>query len=328
MKLSPRGFGSAFGLVPPLAVASALGWVLRQEPVIGGTRQLSATESAVLDSDGDGLVDRLERRMFTASDNADSDGDGFSDLEELARQTSPLVPEALSARGRLRVGMAVFEDANTLQVTLAVYLPDMNLRNKDLRVGFASGSRFVELSRPDLLSMATIEFAPAYAQTALIALIRIPIAASVVQNVGELNVYATVGNYGTGVVAGASAIRLAWMDGVPVWCMPDPTFVPPSSGGNGGSNSMLPDPGSGQGAANSGTIFVPLLAPVDLPSTWTAGEICYQRSTPVGYAGALITQEVTRAECVANWDAYCAPSCSQSVGSTYDEVDPLALLGG
>lgn len=327
MKLNPRGFGSAFGLIPPLAVASALGWVLRQEPVIGGTRQLRATESAVLDSDGDGLVDRLERRMFTGVNDADSDDDGFSDLEELARQTSPVVPEQLPQRGRLRVGMAVYEEGSTLQVTLAVYLPDLNLRNKDLRVGFATGSRFVELSRPELLSIASIDFAPAFAPTALIALIRVPIDAQVVQNVGELNVFATVGNYGTGFVAGASAIRLAWMDGVPVWCMPDPTFVPPSNGG-GGNNSMLPDPGAGQTAAGGGTIFVPLLAPVDVPSAWTAGEICYQRATPVGYAGALVTQEVTRAECVANWDAYCAPSCSQAVGSTYSEVDPLALLGG
>jgi hypothetical protein len=154
-------------------------------------------------------------------------------------------------------------------------------------------------------------------------LIDVPIATQTIRNVGELNVYATVGNYGSGVVACAAAIRLASVNDVPVWCMPDPYFVPPS--GDGGGTTLLPDPGN---ATSGGTIFVPLMPPDDLPVTWTPGEICYQRATPVGYSGALVTQEVTRAECVSNWDAYCAPTCSQTVGSTYNEVDPLALLGG
>lgn len=44
----------------------------------------------LLDSDGDGLTDDMEKRLGTNPNIADSDGDGFSDREEIANNYNPL----------------------------------------------------------------------------------------------------------------------------------------------------------------------------------------------------------------------------------------------
>jgi hypothetical protein len=44
----------------------------------------------IIDSDGDGISDELEKELGTASDKADSDGDGYTDLEEIKNNYNPL----------------------------------------------------------------------------------------------------------------------------------------------------------------------------------------------------------------------------------------------
>ncbi len=45
-----------------------------------------------IDSDGDGLTDRLEEGLGTDPFNPDTDGDGFSDYEEVINGYNPLAP--------------------------------------------------------------------------------------------------------------------------------------------------------------------------------------------------------------------------------------------
>ena len=73
---------------------------------------------------------------------------------------------------------------------------------------------------------------------------------------------------------------------------------------------------------------MPLTQDEDPPALWSLGQICYQKSSPVGAAGMLVTHEVTRADCMDNWDAACPSTCTSSVGTTFTDIDPLALIGG
>lgn len=56
---------------------------------------LKSTNLFLLDSDGDGLTDRIERYFNTSILNRDSDGDGVFDGEEVAEMTNPLGPGRL-----------------------------------------------------------------------------------------------------------------------------------------------------------------------------------------------------------------------------------------
>lgn len=321
MKLSlDRSFGTALGLFPPMAVIAAAGLLCTSQ---GGTPRhtLRALDVVPIDSDGDGLSDRQERILQSSPYLADTDGDGFSDTEEFARGTSPLFSGPLPLQGRLRAGMTARVEGGVLHVLLGIYLPDMQLRGKDFEVGLVANRRVVLLPREEILSLATVSFAPATSTQAAIALVDIPFQPWLVNALGELNLFVTVGSQG-GLVAASDSMRLKSTDGVILLCMTDP-FIPPQSG-SGGQTSQQ----SGSIPPPAGTIFVPLIMGDDPPALWTPGQICYQRASPVGAIGMLVTNEVTRADCMENWDAFCPPSCSSAVGSTYTDVDPLALLGG
>lgn len=311
-------------MVPPVAVIAAAGTFLwRTEG--GASRALEASTNAWSDQDGDGLSDREEGILQTSPIMADTDGDGFSDLEEFARGTSRLLPTAALADDALAIGVSVCDRAGQFEVVLALYLPDANLRNKEFSMGLVAGRRVVELNRDQVLAGASIALHPAATSEALLAIVRVPFNPQVVHAVGGLSLYATVGHAGTGLVSASGSIRLIGIDGVAMLCLPDPFAVPPPPPPNG--VSIAPQTGASTGA-NGGTIFVPLTFDNDPPTLWSPGQICYQKSSPVGTNGLLITHEVVRADCMDNWDAFCPPTCSASVGSTFEDVDPLALLGG
>lgn len=323
---SPR-IGTILGLVPPVAVIAAMGTFLLRAP--GPTQgTLRAFDVATDDLDGDGLTDAEEAVLHTSPNLADTDGDGFSDAEELARQLAQLVPDSVPVQGRLRVGMTACQAETGLEVVLAVYLPDLNLRNKDFRLGLVSGHRIFEVDREQLLESASVEYLPAASPTALLALIRVPFPEQAVHVRGELGIYATVGNAGTGFVAASTAVRLLSVDGIVLVAMTDPySAVPSSTQGGPGIQPTMQQP-AGATPSAGGTIFVPITLQNEPPALWSPGQICYQKSSPVGANGLLVTHEVIRADCMDNWDSFCPPSCSSSAGSTYDEIDPLALLGG
>lgn len=317
--------GTALGLVPPVALAVAASALLARDEA-SRTTTLRAFDAVPVDQDGDGLTDAEEAVLHSSPILADTDGDGISDAEELARQLALLVPDSVPMQGRLRMGMSCCGTDTGLEVLLAVYLPDLNLRTKDLRLGLVSGRRVVELDREQILEGASVVYLPAASETSLLALVRIPFSEQAVHANGELGVYGTIGNSGTGFVASSSALRLRSIDGVVLLALPDPYSASPSTGQGSGISQSVPS--SGSSPAQNGTIFVPLTLQGEPPSTWAPGQICYQKASPVGANGMLVTQEVIRADCMDNWDSFCPPSCSSSVGSTFDEVDPLALLGG
>ena len=311
---------TGFGLVPPLAILVAAGTLVVKSSL--GTRELRADNTITThDYDGDGLTDQQERILGTSPASGDTDGDGFGDTEELARQFSPLFAQESPPHGRLRIGMTCRAEDGVMHALLAVYLPDLNLRNKCLHLGVVAGNRIVHVADEYLVDNAGIQFVPAVDPNSVIAVIDVPFSMQMVHAAGHLTMFATVGIKGTGVVASADVARLLSIGGVAVLCMPDPT-VPPNP------SDALWSQQSQPGGAH-GTIYVPLTQPGDdLPSTWMPGEICFQKSSTVATSGSLVTEEVITADCLDNWDAYCPPTCSSSVGSTYTTVDPLVLIGG
>lgn len=206
-----------------------------------------------------------------------------------------------------------------LHLSLAFYLPNTSLTGVDVRLGLRTSRRAGEFSLADVSGQSTVQILPAAAPQALVALVEVTLPPQVVPPGGDLAFYATLSVAGSDIVASSAVARLRRIDGEIVYCMPMPERPDddPAYGGGGGSN-----PPAG------GTIFQPLFMGADPATPWTPGMICHQRATQVGVNGALVTSEVTSSDCLPNWEASCPPSCSQAVGTTFDSVDPLALLGG
>ena len=81
--------------------------------------------------------------------------------------------------------------------------------------------------------------------------------------------------------------------------------------------------------SGQGTIYRPLTGGGDdVPNGWAIDQICYQMSQAVAVNGAVVTHEVVSADCVSGWDGSCPPTCGSSVGSTFNSIDPVILIGG
>jgi hypothetical protein len=298
-------------LVVPITLAIAAGIALQMTE--GPTRRLAASTGPGNDPDGDGLVTAQELVLGTSPTSADTDGDGFSDLEELARGSSPLSAISVpSAERRLALNMTAHGEADGIHVLAALYSCDGQVRDKNIRFGCYTHGQLVPLSNNFVAAHSTGQCFPAAQAPAVIGLIDLVIDPIVVNVLGELTIYATASMPGTGFVQAAGAVHMFSIGGVPVLAMPCPPLQT-----NGGP--IMP---------NSGTIYVPLTGGGDSPNGWTAGEVCFQRTSPVAVNGAVVTQEIVVSGCTGGWDGFCPPSCSSAVGSTYDTVDPVGLLGG
>jgi hypothetical protein len=295
--------------------------------VIGLVARVSAqSQGGHPDVDGDGLVFAQEHVLGTSPTNSDTDHDGYSDLEEIARHSSPinaLIRPDLSKR--LGVGMAAHAQADGVHVLVSVFMSDMNLRAKQLEIGLYGHNQMLPLSNTYLAQHATLTYHAASLASGCVALIDVVLDPNIVHSAGHLTVWARAGVAGAGSATSAATLHLLSIAGIVVWAMPvqrpgatemkdgsDTVYVPllpaPSGGGSGGNGS-----GSGGGGA---------------PGTWEPGQVCFQHSTTVGADGASTVNEVVSAACVAGWDGFCPPGCSGSVGSTFRTVDPLVLIGG
>jgi len=279
------------------------------------------------DVDGDGLVFAQEHILGTSPISSDSDHDGYSDLEEIARHTSPTnINSRPDPAKRLGVGMAAHAQSDGVHVLVSVFMSDMNLRAKQLEIGLYGHNQMLPLSNTFLAQHATLSYHAASLASGCVALIDIVLDPAMVQAAGHLTVWARAGIVGSGAPTAAATVHLLSISGVIVWAMPvqrpgasetkdgaDLVYMPlipaPSGGGSGGNGS-----GSGGGGG--------------APGTWEPGQICFQHSTTVGADGASTVNEVVSAACVAGWDGFCPPSCTSSVGSTFRTVDPLVLIGG
>ena len=309
------------GLAVPLAAIAAVGVVavviareLLQPP------ELQATPAETgRDPDLDGLVNQQEKVLGTNRFQADTDADGFSDLEELARQSSPLFPESVPTSDGVSVGITCRGGDDGLHALIALYLPDGRLRDKRFRAGMMVAGRTVALSERYLLRNGTLKMYPALDPTARIATLDFPLTARFVRFFGHMDVFATLGDAPFGVAQAADSMHLIAFGQLVVLELKNPMILGTAILTGGGQQS-----GSISGV---GSIYVPLPMGGGMPE-WTPGQVCVQQTSLIGVAGPKVTQEVTSAECQTGWDGFCPSTCAASVGNTYTTIDPVALIGG
>jgi hypothetical protein len=277
-----------------------------------------ALVTPVTDLDHDGLPDRQEGILGTCPSLPDTDADEFTDTEEFARGSSPIYSVSIPHSTGLHVGMSARGESDGLHGFIAVYLPDSNFRNVNLRIGMLSGTRIVYLPETFVDTRATLEFVAASQPSASIALVDFRFPRQWVDRTGHLTMFATLGRVGSGRIDSVSVIELFNIGGVIVLAVPDPTSIP-----------ALQFDGGGGVTTSGGTVYKPLTASSDdTPRGWTTEEVCYQQSQPVGLSGSIVTNEVISAECMSGFDGSCPTTCADSVGSTYTSIDPTVLIGG
>ena len=298
----------------PLAV---LGWMVPLGVAVvafvatlaGPEAPLRANGESTDDTDGDGLNNVLEAGLAISPDLVDSDGDGWNDAEEMARKSLPHVHSSVPESAVASVGMQACMLQAKLNVSAAVYLPSASLSETELEFGVYAAGRWVPLPASSYASSLTFATVPTREPGQALVVVSAILPTFPLNRTGAMSVYARLRVEGS--VASAAVLNLVLRQLVPMQIL-TPAEVSPLA------EELL----------GTGLLYRPL-GGSQVPSTWTSGEICFQRLESVGTHGAVVTQEVTSASCISGWDGYCdSGSCSASVGTTVDLVDPSALVGG
>jgi len=288
--------------------------------VAGGDRRLSASTGSGPDPDGDLLISAQEQVLGTSAMLADSDFDGFSDLEELARGSSPISSSSVpTGTVPTSVGMSAHGGADGyIHVLAAVYSTLANPRQLRVNFGLQVDRGVVMLSHEYVAANSTLQVTTGADGQSLVHLVDLAFDPASILATGHMTVFSTVGVAGSVAVQSADTVQLLGVDGVVVLVGPPPRPIVNLNGGP-------------SGPALLGSIYTPLPhggLGGDIPASWSPGEVCFQRSSAVAVNGALVTQEIISASCVNGFEGFCPPSCVSSVGSTYATVDPLVLIGG
>lgn len=280
----------------------------------------------VPDSDGDGVDDLLERVLNTLPQSADTDGDGWNDGIELARRSDPLVATDVPgpAAGQLSVGFwsRTARLPGFVRTFTFIYLPE----------GYPSSGVELELAvlQPDggILHLGDSYLAGPEARTridfllvsgddeALVMIVGANLADTLIQSEGYMSA-AAVAWHGAASAPEAEdrnndAIDGFWLQLAPAGpiLFRRPVVTPRAGGGSSASAVYLP--------------IEPSAPPQGEP-----GQICFQKTVPVGYENGVVLSRVVTANCQDGWDATCTPTeCAATLGDEYSTVDPVGLVGG
>lgn len=317
-----------FVLLGPLA---SLGLAAPQSP--------SATRAWAIqvDEDHDGLDYTLEQLLNINPIVADSDGDGWSDSEEIARHTDPRLnnsyPNAANngISSQIVVRLEGTLGSGILKVFALVYLPPGEENGKTFQ--------FVDLQNGQLHYFSpletgnTLQTLAAHDSGAHMVVVGIDLPDTILAITNTYLLAVVVKDLGHSVQASSYGLRS--LDGWPVQLFPIvfPSTSAPSTGGSnftlgcarqGDDRAQQFTPTSGSSA---GSLYLPLTSD-PAPTTWVAEQICVQHTAPIGTSGNMIIEEIVASACESGWDAYCPPSCASSVGTTFESIDPVLLIGG
>jgi len=309
---------AAHSLLNRPGLAAAQGGNNWEEPVVGA------------DTDGDGLADALELFIRTNPREADSDGDGISDTEEIARGSLPMERADMPQDAQLSLGMRVYGYRQQIHVLTSMYIRGGDLDDVNFQMGGLMGETLIEFSDDYNRADLQVRVMPAHDPRDTLVLIDMPLDVTHIALLGNVSIYAAAGMVTTGMVETADVIDLFVTDDGQIAQRKD--YEPQVFYASSNSATQTTTQGQGSGSPASGSVYVPVPITGEsnstAPTSWTPGQICVQRSTSVGASGAVQTREVVEAGCEDNWDSYCDPGCSGSVGTTYRVLDPVVLAGG
>lgn len=278
---------------------------LTGEPI----KSLSAAPNPSLDYDGDGIPDDQELVLNLMPFFADSDGDGYGDGEELARQTNPLDDLSIPFSEDISCSLTARGEGDMLRLVIGIHEPMGEIGLSKVRIGALTSSGAVSVPLERFIGLADIYESVGTAGSR-VTMIDLPLSAGLVHANGHVTFFLAAGNSTEVTYDAAAKVDVQSVDGVLVL--------------------MRPVAANLQSAQFGGSIRQPIPSTTSptLPLTWIPGSVCFQRAVTVGGNGAVVLKEVVEADCLPGWDTFCASDCSISVGSTYETIDPVALIGG
>lgn len=302
-----------------LVVAVPLGLVVLTLPFVASPpTPLHAWETGQeSDLDGDGLPNAQEAVLGTLPSAADTDGDGFSDLEEFARQSDPLLAEDVPTHRPVSVALSARGEGGVNYVFSAIYAADGVFGDKALALGLATGGRLIVFSSTGIANASSTWLVNASGAGKIYVVDR-RVRPRRVGRLGYLSYYGAIGQrHASTRFQAAATADLQSIDGYTMLVRTDQAFADPDLG------QLAPTQSTGGGSSHT-----PIPASGEADTDWIAGAACVQQTSTVGSSGAILTQEVTDAACEDGWDSFCSGGCSGTTGSTFETVDPVALVGG
>jgi len=269
----------------------------------------AATRHDRTDLDGDGLTDQQELVIGTLPYRADTDGDSYSDLEERARGSDPLDAASIPTSASFGVGTCASLEDGIVSMLSAVYLHDDGVNAIELEIGLVYHGHVLRIT-PKRGDNARGFIYPGHDSQDRLAVVEVALPESVVRRLGQVNLFSIV----RGTTPGApppvvSVLPLVEFAGTTM-AIEEHTAV--YSGGGGAS----------------GVVYHPLTGSDQIPASWNSGQICFQRTAPVGVRGVSIVNEIEASDCL-DMDTYCSSGdCAAAVGQSLELPDPAALIGG
>ncbi len=273
-------------------------------------QELSAGVGAA-DFDSDGLSDAQELLLGTFPYVADSDEDGFGDGEEIARQSDPRDIYSIPVGAAVSANLTARGEGSALQLVMLVYEPSEDVGDSFVRLGALRGGQVTTVPMARFASFMTYSSIPASDGGQLIS-IELPVHPSFVEVADQVTFFLAAGNTVAQSYTASAKVDISSVEGILLMQRfgAAQTQVQASQGGG---SVRQPIPGSSSPS---------------IPGSWVPGSICFQRSAVVGGNGPVMLHQVIEADCLQGWDTFCVSNCSAALGSTYETIDPIALIGG
>lgn len=272
---------------------------------------LTATEIQGNDYDGDGITNAQEMVLGSSPYDFDSDADGYSDSEEFARQSDPMEPSSIPLTQGVSASIAARGEKDKLRLVILLHEPTGPSKTTLLRIGALAGGSVISVPLGRFLGLSDLRSTDGTDGSA-VTTIDIPINPAFVHANGHVTFFLAAGDTGTMAFGAAAKIDILSDNGqlVILRAMQATKWRNPSQGG--------------------GSIRQPIpVGPAPPPSdSWIPGAICFQRTEVIGINGARMLHQVVEADCIEGWDSFCSGACADALGSTYETIDPLALIGG
>jgi hypothetical protein len=272
--------------------------------------ELSAGVGAA-DFDADGLTDQQELLLGTFPYVADSDEDGFGDGEEIARQSDPRDLMSVPQNALISANITARGEGSALQLVMLVFEPSEEVGESFVRLGALRSGQVTSVPLARFAAFSTLSTVPASGGGQLTC-IELPVHPSFVEVTEQVTFFLAAGNSQAQTYTAAAKVDISSVDGILLM----QRFAAAQSqiqASQGGGSVRLPIPGN---------------AAPSIPNSWVPGSICFQRSAVVGGNGPIMLHQVIEADCLQGWDTFCVSTCSAALGSTYETIDPVALIGG